>query len=121
MASWSTWQTWIPKRRSQAFTMLVSLVGSVAGAMALLTVLTAVEMRASLRSQGLAQLQQVLTLQKNAYTTFLEDLRESTVVAAADSVVEAEITPLIGSFDTLHTTISVIRFWRAGSPSAKRR
>jgi len=105
MASWSTWQTWIPKRRSQAFTMLVTLLGSVAGAMALLTVLTAVEMRASLRSRGLAQLQQVLTLQKNAYTTFLEDLRESTVVAAADSVVEAEITPLIGSFASLNTTV----------------
>ena len=105
MASWSTWQTWIPKRRSQAFTILVTLVGSVAGAMALLTVLTAVEMRASLRSRGLAQLQQVLTLQKNAYTTFLEDLRESTVVAAADSVVEAEITPLIGSFASLNTTV----------------
>lgn len=101
MASWSAWRTWIPKRQSQAFTVLVTLVGSVAGAIALLTVLTAIEMRASLRDRGLANLEQVLTLQKNAYDTYLEDLRESTLVAASDSQVEEEFSALIRSFDNL--------------------
>jgi methyl-accepting chemotaxis protein len=80
---------------------MLALLGSVAGALALSTLLTALEYRAALRQRGLGNLLQVLTLQKQAYETYLEDLREATMVAGHDGRVERELPQLISAFNGL--------------------
>lgn len=112
MASWSDWRrwrSWIPQRQSQARVLMLALLGSVAGALALSTLLTALEYRTALRQRGLGNLQQVLTLQKQAYETYLEDLREATMVAGQDGNLERELPQLISAFTGLRP---------AGEPTA---
>lgn len=105
MVDWSAWRNWIPKKRTEVSTVLITLLTSVAGALCLVTFLTAVEMRSSLRERALLNLRQTLSLQRTAYNTYLEDLRESTLVAAADDNVEQETRLLINEFMGLSADI----------------
>lgn len=95
---WRRWRAWIPQRQSQSRALLLALLGSVAGALALSTLLTALEYRAALRKKALTSLEQVLTLQKQAYSTYLQDLRQATMVAGHNGRVERELPQLIGAF-----------------------
>ena len=101
---WRRWRSWIPQSQSQSRVLLFALLGSVAGALALATLLTAAEYRADLRRRGLANLSQVLTLQKHAYNTYIEDLREATMVAGHNGRIEQDLPLLIRAFAALRPT-----------------
>ncbi|MFZ9173654.1 STAS domain-containing protein [Vulcanococcus sp.] len=85
---------------------MIALLGCVSAALTLSTVLTSIELRSSLRRRGETTLRQVLTLQEKAYTNYLEDLREATMVAGLSGQVEQSFPALNAAFGSLEGDIN---------------